>query len=151
MTLVECPFLVPRIAVGTYGLASVRSSVRPSVRPSVRERSQNPFIGIFWFLAESWGFLMRRKWRFRILVEKSRFGVFGPFMSKNGHFWPKINILANISKSGHRIFLVLYIWTLFWVYLWNHLVKVPGKILFWPFWPFFGQKWSILVKNQGFG
>ena len=84
-------------------------SLRSSVRSSVQERSRNPFIGIFWFLAESWGFLMRRKWHFRILVEKSRFGVFGPFMSKNGHFWPKINILANISKSGHRIFLVLYI------------------------------------------
>ena len=53
--------------------------VRPSVRPSVTQRSQNPFIGIFWNLAQSWGFLMRRKWRFRILPEKSRLARFGPF------------------------------------------------------------------------
>ena len=105
----EFTFLVPRSAVGTYGLASVRPFVRPSVRPCVRQRSQNPFIGIFWFLAQSWAFLMRRKWRFRILPEKSRLAVFGPFWSKNGHFWPKINVSANFSKSVHRIFLILHI------------------------------------------
>ena len=38
-------FLVPRSAVGTYGLAFVR----PCVRPFVRQRSQNLFIGIFYF------------------------------------------------------------------------------------------------------
>ena len=84
-------------------------SLRPFVRPSVRQRSQNPFIGIFWFLAQSWAFLMQGKWHFRILPEKSRLAVFGPFWSKNGHFWPKINVLANFSKSVHRIFFILYI------------------------------------------
>ena len=84
---------------------------------------------------------MRRKWRFRILPEKSRFGRFGPFWSKNGHFWPKINVLANFSKSGHRIFLILHIQTVFWVYFWKTQVKVPGKIWFWPFLSFFGQKY----------
>ena len=57
---------------------SLRSFVRPSVCPFVRERSQNQFIGIFWFLAESWGFLMRRKWHFRIVPQKSRPASFGP-------------------------------------------------------------------------
>ena len=98
-------FLVPCIAVGTYGLAFVRSSVRSSVR----QRSQNLFIWIYWFLAQSWGFLIQRKWRFRILPEKSCLAVIGLFLSKNGHFWPKINVSAYFSKSPHRVFLVLHI------------------------------------------
>ena len=62
-------FLVPRSAVGTYGLAFVRASVR--------KRSQNLFIGFFLFLVQSWGFLMRRKWHFRILPKKSCLARFG--------------------------------------------------------------------------
>ena len=41
----------PRSGIGTYEFTLVRSSVRSSVRPFFRTRSQNPFIGLFWFLA----------------------------------------------------------------------------------------------------
>ena len=66
-----------------------RPSVCPSVRSSVRSRSQNPFIGFFWFFAQSCGLWMQRKWHFRILAKKSRFCRFGPKMVKNWPFWPK--------------------------------------------------------------
>ena len=32
---------------------------------------------------------------------------FWPVLVKKWHFWPKINVSANFSKSGHRIFLTL--------------------------------------------
>ena len=47
--------------------------------------------------------------KFSDFGRKIPFCPFWPFYVKNGHFWPKINILANFSKLGLRIFLVLHI------------------------------------------
>ena len=69
-----------------HARAFVRPFVRLCVRACVTQRSQNPFIGIFRNLVQSWGFLMRRKWHFRIFPEKSRLAVFGPFSSKMPFF-----------------------------------------------------------------
>ena len=52
------------------------------------------------FLARSWGFLMRWKWHFRILPEKSRMAVFGLFSSKNGHFWQKKQCFGQFLKDS---------------------------------------------------
>ena len=60
---------------------SLRPAVGACVRSFVRQRSQNPFIGFFLFLAQSWGFLMRRRWHFRILPEKSRLADLGQKMA----------------------------------------------------------------------
>ena len=44
---------------------------------------------------------------------------------------------------------------MFWVYLWNNFVKGSVKILFWQFWPFFGQKYIAcgdkIVFSEVFG
>ena len=48
----------PPEAVGTFKFASVR--------PSVHFRSQNQFIGLFWFLAQSCIIIRVRKWHFQI-------------------------------------------------------------------------------------
>ena len=56
---------------------------------------------------------------------------------KNGHFWPKISVSANFSKFGHWIFLVLQIWTVFWIYFWKNKWKFQEKsgfgrfVVFW--------------------
>ena len=64
-------------------------SLRSSVRPFVTERSQNPFIGIFWFLAESWGFLMQRKWHFQILAQNPVLAILALLCRKMAIFGKK--------------------------------------------------------------
>ena len=70
--------------------------------------------------------------------------------NKNDNFWPKINVSANFSKSSHKVFLVLHIWTVFLVYLWNNPVNVPGKISFCPFCSFLGQKYIACGDKRVF-
>ena len=100
--------------------------LRPCVCVSVTARSQNPFIGFFWFFAQSCGLWMWRKWHFRILAKKSRFRRFGPKMVKNWPYWPKNGHLTYFSKSGHRILLVFAIETRFLV-----LKKMAKNFLSW--------------------
>ena len=47
----------PRSGIGTYEF----TLVRPFVRPFVISRSQNAFIGLFWFLAQSCSIISIRK------------------------------------------------------------------------------------------
>ena len=144
------PFLVPRSAVGTYGLAFVRPSVRPFVRSSVRPAEISKFVHKnFLFLAQSWGFLMWPKGLFRILAEKSRLAVLAYFCKKNAHFWPKINVSANFSKSSHRIFCIfkLYFGSIYEKTQW----KFREKSGFGHFGPFLVKKWPFLAKNQRYG
>ena len=90
-------FLVPRSAVGTYGLVSVRPFLCPSVRSAEISKSVHRNFFIF-----------GTKLGLPNATEVT-FSDFGLFLSKNDHFWPKINVLANFSKSVHRIFLILHI------------------------------------------
>ena len=104
-----CP---PPEAVGTFKFASVRVCVRPFVH----FRSQNPFIGLFWFLVQSCSIISVRKWHFRIFPKYPVFAIPGQKLSKIAHFAPKTDILINFSKSGHMILLFFLIETTFMVY-----------------------------------
>ena len=61
--------------------------------------------------------------------------------SQIGHFRSKISFLDIFFKTAHQICLKL-VQKLGTVAL-NHLMAVLclGKFLFWPFWPFLGQKY----------
>ena len=96
------PFLVPRSAVGTYGLAFVCVCVRSA------EISKSVHRNFLIFGPKLW-LSNATEVTFSDFARKIRFGRFWPILVKNGHLWPKINVLANFSKSSHRIFLVLYI------------------------------------------
>ena len=129
----------PRSGIGTYEFTLVRSFVRPSVRSFFRTRSQNPFIGLFWFLAQSCSIISIGN--IFAFSQKSRFRHFGTKSAKKLPFWPKTLILTIFSKSVHRISLVLHVQTTFMgVYYYNYPVKVLTKIFLALFWPFFLPK-----------
>ena len=65
---------------------------------------QNPIIGIFWNLAQCWGFLMQLKWHFRI--------------------WPKTHVVP-ISRN-----LVIGSFSFGYILFWGLCSKSSGKILF---------------------
>ena len=120
----------PPPALGIYGFASVRPSVRPFVRPFVISRSQNPFIGFFWFFAQSSGLWMQRKWHFRILAKKSCLPPRGVFVFKIPPFWAKMAVWGYIFEIAHQIFLI------FFRKPWLHKCK---EVTF----SFFGRKFKI--------
>ena len=99
-------FLVPRSAVGTYGLAFVRPCVRSAeISKSVHRN--------FLIFGTKLGLPNATEVTFSDFARKIPFGRFGP---KNGHFRPKINVSANFSKSGDRVFLVSHILSVFWIF-----------------------------------
>ena len=116
----------PPPALGTYDFASVRSFVRSCVTA----RSENPFIGLFWFFAQSCGLWMWRKWRFRILVKKSCLTPRGVFVLKIPPFWAKMAVWGYIFEISHQIFLKIF------RKLWLHKCK---EVMF----SFFGRKFKI--------
>ena len=133
----------PLCGNGTYEFTRVRSFVLPS-------RSQNPFIGLFWFLAQSCSIISIRKWHFRFFPKKSRFRHSGAKTVKNSPFWPKnvhfdqflqfqswdfsdfshINSVFGLKKNGQKKFL-------------------PKNINF-PFLAQKGQKIAILAQKLTF-
>ena len=127
------------------GVGGLRFRFRPlSVCPSD--------VGFFWIFAQSCGLWMWGKSHFRILTKNLVFTVLGHKLSKNGHFGPKMAILTNFSKSGHRILLVFVIENRFLVLKkWqkNFVSKnlKSRKIWKFTFWPFFGQKLAILAQK----
>ena len=88
-------FLVPRSAVGTYGLAFVRACVGSFVCSAEISKSVHRN---FLFLAQSWGFLMRRKWHFWILPQKVPFGHFWPILVKKLPFSAKNQRPMNLHR-----------------------------------------------------
>ena len=98
----------------------LRIHSRPFVRPFVISRSQNPFIGLFWFLAQSCSIISIRKWHFRFFVENSKLAL---FLAKNGQnlaiFWPKNSI-------SFKFDLVLTVIDLYAMFIWN----IFSRILF---------------------
>ena len=96
----------PRSVVGTYGLASVRSSIRPSVRSAEISKSVHRNFLIF---GTKLGLPNATEVTFSDFARTTPFGRFWPIFVKNGLFWPKINVSANFSKSTHKIFLVLHL------------------------------------------
>ena len=131
-------FLVPRSVVGTYGLASIRSSVRSSVCSA---EISNLFIGIFLFLAQSWGFLMRRKWHFRIFLEKSRLAHFGKKLTIFGQKSTFRPISQNLLiGSSYFCIFKLYFGSIYEITQW----KLREKSRFGPFW--FKNTLHVLTK-----
>ena len=61
-----------------------------------------------------------------------------------------MDILANFSKTSHKISLILHILTTFWIYIWNNLVEVPGKFCFRPFWALFGPNLPLFGPKSTF-
>ena len=116
----------------TNSLSSVCPSVRLSVRlfvcpfvcPFVRSRSQNPFIGLFWFLAQSCSIIVYESDIFAFSQKNPVCPILAPKLSKLAHFGPKSVVLINFSKSSHMILLIFLIETTFV----NSPVKVLGKI-----------------------
>ena len=58
-------------------------------RMYVRWRSRNLFIGLFWFLAQIWGFPMRRKWQFVFCQKNPVLVAFSFFAQKMAIFRQK--------------------------------------------------------------
>ena len=80
------PFLVKNgqnlfICLYAIKFASVRSCVRPSVCVFVHFRSQNPFIGLFYFLAQSCGII-----NLVFAIPGQKLSKIAHFAPKNGHF-----------------------------------------------------------------
>ena len=68
--------------------------------------------------------------------------IFGPFFGpKFGHFSSKIRFLDIFFKTEHQI--CLQLGQKLEINGLNHRMAVLclGKFLFWPFWPFLGQKY----------
>ena len=77
----------------------------------------------------------------RIFEKNSKMATFGPKIANFGHFWPKNQVFGHFFETAHQNCLKLG-QKLGTVALYNlMLVLWLGKFLFWPFWPFFGQKY----------
>ena len=85
-------------------------SLRPSVRSFVRSAEISKSVHRnFLIFGTKLGLPNATEVTFSDFARKIPFGRFWPILVKNGHFWPKINVSANFSKSAHRIFLILHI------------------------------------------
>ena len=80
------PFLVPRSAVGTYGLASVRPFVRSSVRPAEISKSVHRNFLIF---GTKLGLPNATEVTFSDFARKIPFGRFWPVLVKKWQFLAK--------------------------------------------------------------
>ena len=80
--------MVPRSAVGTYGLASVCPSVRPFVRPFVPEISKSVHVN-FLIFGTKLELPNATEVTFSDFARKIPFGRFWPILVKNWPFLPK--------------------------------------------------------------
>ena len=133
-------FLVSRQRRWTL-MIHARLFVRAFVRHAI---SRKPRIRFWWFFAQSCILIKLKKCSKRIFEKILVFEI----LAKNGQFLPflaifslKIRFLDIFFETAHQIFLKLG-QNLGTVAL-NHWMAVLclGKFLFWPFWPFLGQKY----------
>ena len=81
--------------------AFVHSCVRPCVCPCIRSSEISKSVHrIFLIFGTKLGLPNVTEVTFSDFARKIPFGGFWPIFVKNGHFWPKINVSANFSKSG---------------------------------------------------
>ena len=116
-----------------------RSCLRPS-----HSISRKPRIRFWWFFAQIYIMMSLKKCSKQIFVKKSCFQDFGqkwPIFAIFGHFRSKIRFSDIFFETAHQICLKLgqKLGTIALYHL--KAVLWLGKFLFWPFWPFLGQKY----------
>ena len=99
---------------GFFGL-KIAIFTPKSVRTYVRSRSQNPFIGFFYFFPQTCSLIILWKWHFPFFKKIVSFrSKFSPFWSKFGLFLSlcskphiRVSYFLDLFKSKFRFFLTL--------------------------------------------
>ena len=133
-------FILPLIGLSAtlIGLTESRLSVRPFVRHAISRKLR---IRFWWFFAHSYILTRLKKCSKRIFEKIQKWALFGQNWLILAIFGLKIRFLDISSETAHQNCLK-FGQKLGTVALYHLMVVLClGKFLFWPFCPFFGQKY----------